>query len=501
MASADSQPGSSNAKKRKRGAGTPPPTGGDDSPQASTSKRMQAPPPKAKKRRTRRNRYKVSRKNVPESELGTKATVEIIVRALWTSYGQDEIPPKPTPEMFAAFEQTFQSDASEDLFVGVGTSFTAFAQSIRTHIANARKESATSPSRILKNIAKIEDTSIEAILGSIGSFGLQSFCPDVLGDAYSPYNIAHRSVALSAIRAVIIAKGCRHLGPNPTHANDNATLVKYYDNFIFCHMHKNVVQDEKEKDSVRKAITLKDVYRHRSSLRETRDKYLREHSFHQRTRRLLLEPACCSDDEPTELPDKTVVYKVKKVAGRSENVTNFFKWIDEQIKEEKKGLRVGRNIQNRNRQRDAEPAESAIPGYPKDVSLDWFDPGAFNKMTPLLRFGYQKNAYNFGAAIPSDFDELVKNQEKFRKMKKKDWDAGYGKPILQAYKFPTKEELNKMMIADPGYASSDEDESDMEMGEVREDGEDGAQSEREEYLETLEKLTQIQKGKGKKKAT
>jgi hypothetical protein len=168
--------------------------------------------------------------------------------------------------MFNAFNATFTSDISEDLFVGVGTGFTNFAKEIRENIAQARKDAPKSSSRILKNVSKIEDTTIEAILGSIGSFGLHSFCPDVLGDAYSPYNIAHRCVALSAIRAVIISKGCRHLGPTSTHADDNALLVKYYDNFVFCHMHNKVTQEEKKKDSVKDAVKLKEIYRRRSNV-------------------------------------------------------------------------------------------------------------------------------------------------------------------------------------------------------------------------------------------
>lgn len=193
---------------------------------------------------------------------------------------------------------------------------------------------------------------------------------------------------------------------------------------------------------------------------QERFKFLATQKMPSRIRRLAAKVECHSDDEGPHIDPatNTTVYWMNPKTARNGNITTFYRQLDV---ERHKLAAADRKDQYlvAERQRKFDPTkgnpDSPISRrLPSNVPVDWFDPDYFNS----LPFSFRARYRHAGVALPLP----VHWAEDHASLNDEDFMEKYGNKVLELYKLPTDEEVDR---------ESDDDGEDDADGVDGEDGE------------------------------
>ncbi|THV08115.1 hypothetical protein K435DRAFT_641821 [Dendrothele bispora CBS 962.96] len=294
--------------------------------------------------------------------------------------------PMPTPEhLIEQFNTKFSTNAIYDgLSQPVSlTQRTAISEKVAklTSATNSRSSSSH-----LRNMSKVPTSKLTVILTAVCSFGLSRWWPDYTGNFNTPYNNAHRAVALSTFQEAVATHAYNHLCPLRSQANNIDLTTRMYDHYVHYYLKQQVVAELKTPGSAKTKLVKTNTYKRRSKLQRLRVEYLQQQGYPPRIVDLFGEPECVSEDERD--PQTGILYKIKK-PGRSARVSQFAAKIDEHRVRNmvyKRGSRQPDVRQEAPPERDLNPTLHALPS--NKTPIDWFDPEWFNARDVEIRKEY-----------------------------------------------------------------------------------------------------------------
>jgi len=126
-------------------------------------------------------------------------------------------------------------------------------------------QSAIKAGSIVRDAGRVSDHVLQTMFAMVASYGLQSWCPDVLGATLtSLYNAAHEMIAIHSFQLVA---GSAHAYSfkriDQTHLEDIGLLTKMYRNFVFSSEKAKLVKEAREVGSVASAKEKTNVYTRR----------------------------------------------------------------------------------------------------------------------------------------------------------------------------------------------------------------------------------------------
>src|ERR1700742_2751569 len=110
--------------------------------------------------------------------------------------------------------------------------------------------------------------------------------------------------------------------------------------------------------------------------------FIKRNGYNAVVQSLVEETECHSDDEPGERNGQDCFF-IHPRRGRSNHVTQFFRWVDEKrhmVQRMKKGARRCHAIPRVEPMDDSKLKKPSLEALPEGVPLDWFDPIFFNEM-------------------------------------------------------------------------------------------------------------------------
>lgn len=137
-------------------------------------------------------------------------------------------------------------------------------QDTETQLRDLRMNTATRSGSIAKEAGYLKDNFVHLMFGMVAQYGLQVWCPDVLGgSATSLYNSAHEIIAIESFQRVVTAHGYIFKGPNLRYARDTAMLTRMYRNFVFSAERTKVIKEVKTPGCVARERTNAGIYKRR----------------------------------------------------------------------------------------------------------------------------------------------------------------------------------------------------------------------------------------------
>ncbi|KAF5371871.1 hypothetical protein D9615_009520 [Tricholomella constricta] len=321
---------------------------------------------------------------------GDTTALETHLRILLGAVTNVSVPEQPDVHAIRTFEQRFTIASEVDrLLKGNHTSFQSVDQLALNAIRELRIKCATDPtSLIVLAIGRVPENALRMMFGTIHSFGLSSWCPDLIGGTpTSSYNGALESIAIWTFEQSASIFAYQHLSPNLCYLKDTIMIQKLYRNFLWSYMKDLVLKEQKEPGSLVRAKQENKAY---NILTNRRHKYLHDNGWNDRVRLLAVDPECTSDqeDNPTG-PGFLIMNK----PARNIHITHFLHTIDSR---RQTGTPLFRG-QKRNTRRE-EPRIPHPEGrtsriserLPQNCPLDWFSPAYFNSMDITFRALYIK---------------------------------------------------------------------------------------------------------------
>jgi hypothetical protein len=118
-------------------------------------------------------------------------------------------------------------------------------------------------SKIRNHMANTPEWVRDVMQATGARFGLNSFKPDLLGDPYSPYNVAHRLVSILSFRSAMTGFAYSFLAPSAAYIHNTLLLFRIYDHFVFFHLRRLQRMEFKKPGSVQNAASRDAAYKNR----------------------------------------------------------------------------------------------------------------------------------------------------------------------------------------------------------------------------------------------
>lgn len=103
---------------------------------------------------------------------------------------------------------------------------------------------------IANDIARIPAEHLATVFTMVQKAGLQGFCPDIEGPAYSTYNQLHRHLAVSAFQFLSSSFALMALNVNNHYAQDHNLCSDMYDNFVYGTLAQNTKKEKRRPGSL-----------------------------------------------------------------------------------------------------------------------------------------------------------------------------------------------------------------------------------------------------------
>lgn len=124
-----------------------------------------------------------------------------------------------------------------------------------------------SRSQTMNDISRIPDHAIRLIFATVHSFGVTSWCPDLLGDHSSLYNASLEAIAIWTFEQAVATFAYAHMKVNPEHARNTQLLQSLYRNFVWSYMKSRIVKDLRSPGSIAQADLDNKAYKRRAEVR------------------------------------------------------------------------------------------------------------------------------------------------------------------------------------------------------------------------------------------
>ncbi|EEB89188.1 hypothetical protein MPER_12741 [Moniliophthora perniciosa FA553] len=414
------------------------------------------------------------------STTGTNSALVTHVRILVQGFQKEVIPKAPPSKLVSAFGEKFGTD---EIYKGLSRIVPQEELvAIRKDINNLRSEEiAKSTSAHLRNISTVADDKLFNSLVAVKKFGLSQWWPDYTGNSNTPYNNAHRAIALSTFQDAVFHHAYNRFKPIRSQVQNFDLLVRMYDHYVHYYWKKQAILELRKPGEVKKRSDMTNVYKRRKNLGDERYTYLKKQGFPDRICNLFGDPQSVSEDE---WDPQQQCYLIKSKPERSQTVTEFAREIDKRCLENHQLTRRPGTTKPRERVAPPVPAEPAIPCIPSNrTPIDYFKPEWFNERDAEIRKEYLGQVPT--VALPeewkSKFFDGADQAAKWKKMSLRDFMTREGNTIWGKYKLPSTEELENMV-------NEQASEPDMDLT-----------PEQQRQAELLKKLHDREKSKGKGK--
>lgn len=187
---------------------------------------------------------------------------------MWKSLNPAAASPSPTDAALKLFHDRFDSHTAIQAIIDDLSANITDDVDTRTQIRDFRMNANRQKGSMARNAARVEDNFLELIFTEIAQYGLQVWCPDVLGSKpTSLYNSAHELVAIHSFQRVASAGGYVFMSPSLQNINDKQLLIKLYRNFVFSTEGKKIISEDKVAGSVAVSKGNTDIYKRRQRVR------------------------------------------------------------------------------------------------------------------------------------------------------------------------------------------------------------------------------------------
>jgi hypothetical protein len=118
-------------------------------------------------------------------------------------------------------------------------------------------------SKIRNHMANTPEWVRDVMQVTCARFSLNSFKPDLLGDPYSPYNVAHRLVSVLSFRSAMTGFAYSFLAPSAAYIHNTLLPLRIYGHFVFFHLRRLQRMEFKKPGSVQNAASCDAAYKNR----------------------------------------------------------------------------------------------------------------------------------------------------------------------------------------------------------------------------------------------
>ncbi|KAG6834155.1 hypothetical protein H0H93_011515 [Arthromyces matolae] len=400
-------------------------------------------PPTEKPAKLTSSVHHIKKGTLPDDLEGFKSAFECHIRLLWNVITNTDIPISPSENLIEDFEKRFTSSHNvHGILHGFENnaayrgSDAAVLQSLREL---RRKCSAEGTSRTAKNISRVPENALRIIFGTVHSFGLAAWRPDIVcGSVTSIYNEAHEAIAIWTFEKAAALFAYTHFQPNLTYLQDAALMQRLYRNFVWSYIKGIVDKEAKEPGSHKRAVQENRAYKNRQELAFRRLAFLKREGFNARILSLVESPECVSDSEDNPAGGFWIMRK----KARNPTITHFFRQLDQERKKVPLFRKQRQHYSEASREPHPENLESRISErIPSDCPLDWFDPNYFNSLPLQIRAQFVNSPIALPCAEDINNEELHKSVGDYRTMDYETFMQNFGNRVLEMYNVPTAEEI------------------------------------------------------------
>lgn len=105
-------------------------------------------------------------------------------------------------------------------------------------LGGLKEQEVLKKSQTVSHLLDIPDDCMRRIFVMLAETGLARWCPDLVGNVTSDYNVAHIHVACETFRTLVRFGGYNHMRVVPYLANNDLLLKNLATHFVFVHMRK-----------------------------------------------------------------------------------------------------------------------------------------------------------------------------------------------------------------------------------------------------------------------
>ncbi|THU85983.1 hypothetical protein K435DRAFT_805455 [Dendrothele bispora CBS 962.96] len=392
--------------------------------------------------------YHLKKNALTDDEQHINTAFQTHIRLLAGLHDQTAIPRKPSEAVLAAFDERFTT--TQD--------YRNATVPLCTRLITLRNELANTRSTISKRLGRIEEGAIEMIIATLAHYHFDMWCPNLSDNAYSAYNMVHRTIACETFRQAVVNHDYTFIAPiNLQKAQDKKLLVQLYSSYVWSYFKTIYDKEQRNPGAHQERLQTNKVLSRRSDLATRRLRYVQGDGFPTAIRLLVKEPAAHSDDEDDG--------QIRVKTGHSAHVTRFIREIDTKRKAWAPfQASSGNRIKERNCVLPAIPIPSALPAPPTQVPINWFDPAHFNVLPAAFRARYMN--HKRAVALPSNYELIFDPNSDWKGLEDDEFMEIYGNEVLKRYKLPTEQELKNLREA------ANEDDEDEDDDEEEDDDED-----------------------------
>ncbi|KAJ7833813.1 hypothetical protein B0H13DRAFT_2370263 [Mycena leptocephala] len=288
-----------------------------------------------------------------------------------------------------------------------------------------------------KRHARIPAEHLATVFTMVQKAGLQGFCPDIEGPAYSTYNQLHRHLAVSAFQFLSSSFALMALNVNNHYAQDHNLCSDMYDNSST----ELLRRTPRRRSVVPEASAILCV-----TVSQTK-----------------LAPVCVRLDSK-QLVDSNYanLFSAWFISTRSILTMNTPRIEGAAVSAEEYRERNGKPGQTkpdtRHRNNPLLPPSEIGLVLPPDVPIDFFTPEFYNSLTVKERARYADT----GVAFPLEQYVFNDAHAHWMKMGKADFMKAYGNEVLAKYNIPSPEEIAEQSDSD----ADDEEEEEIDLADT-----------------------------------
>jgi len=310
----------------------------------------------------------------PQGFEHTKEAFYVHIKVLWGLVPKNSVPVAPSEEQLRSFYQRFRCTDEIDSAISGGPSLLAL-DTIQT-LKKAREQR----QKVGKHMIHLSEFNIRYIHSSLSQLGITTWLPNLDEQPDSLYNVAHRMAAIKTFRECVAGNAYSFMNINHAFIEDFELLKQAYDHYVHYVWLNVYSKEKKEKGKHRKDEERKALQTARERLRDRRYKFAVNQNFPKRYLKIIKPVQAHSDDE--YFPKKEV-YLIKKLPFRSEAANEFFRRLDDVMKNS--GQEDGKRSLARRRIRIKNAPMTIFPKAPKNMPLDFYDVNWFNSKLPAQR--------------------------------------------------------------------------------------------------------------------
>ncbi|KAJ7867130.1 hypothetical protein B0H13DRAFT_1897722 [Mycena leptocephala] len=247
-----------------------------------------------------RNQFGIHPKEVPKEAKPTQRGFQRVIRAMCGLYTQHDVLPSAA-EKRDHYDKRF--DKVDDYRLHMRSLVDESRTAVKEGIVRATKlirdvKAVSGP--IANDIARIPAEHLATVFTMVQKAGLQGFCPDIEGPAYSTYNQLHRHLAVSAFQFLSSSFALMALNVNNHYAQDHNLCSDMYDNFVYGTLAQNTKKEKRRPGSLSHSLRNSVASKARTRLCEARFKTARRLKLRKPVQRMVYINEVHSDDERSQ---------------------------------------------------------------------------------------------------------------------------------------------------------------------------------------------------------